>query len=74
LRSPLPPLQTISAKLDSYGPERLGAYVPVQKFDFGCRGLLFGGELALQTRTIRFNGHCASELTKAFLHSSDPDP
>jgi hypothetical protein len=30
LCSPLPLLQAISARLDSYGPERLGAYVPVQ--------------------------------------------
>src|ERR1035437_2335144 len=27
------------AKLDSYGRNRLGAFVPVQKSDFGCCGL-----------------------------------
>ena len=36
------------AKLDSYGRNRLGAFVPVSKSDFGCCGRLFGGELALQ--------------------------
>jgi hypothetical protein len=36
------------AKLDSYGRSHLGAFVPVQKSDFGCCGRLFGGELALQ--------------------------
>jgi hypothetical protein len=36
------------AKLDSYGRNRLGAFVPVGESDFGCCGPLFGGELALQ--------------------------
>lgn len=36
------------AKLDSYGRNRIGAFVPVEKSDFGCCGPLFGGELALQ--------------------------
>jgi len=36
------------AKLDSYGPNVLGAFVPVSKSDFGCRGPLFGGELTLE--------------------------
>jgi len=26
----------------------LGAFVPVSKSDFGCRGPLFGGELTLE--------------------------
>jgi hypothetical protein len=36
------------AKLDSYGRNRVGAFVFVHKSDFGCCGPLFGGELALQ--------------------------
>jgi hypothetical protein len=36
------------AKLDSYGPNLFGAFVPVTKSDFGCRGPLFGGERALK--------------------------
>jgi hypothetical protein len=36
------------AKLDSYGRNRVGAFVLVRKSDFGCCGPLFGGELALQ--------------------------
>jgi hypothetical protein len=36
------------AKLDSYGRNRLGAFVPVYKSYFGCGGPLFGGELVLQ--------------------------
>jgi hypothetical protein len=34
--------------LDSYGRNRIGAFVPVGESDFGCCGPLFGGELALQ--------------------------
>ena len=36
------------AKLDSYGRNLIGAFVPVRESDFGCCGPLFGGELALQ--------------------------
>ena len=36
------------AKLDSYGPDLVGALVPVPESDFGCRGKLFGGELTLK--------------------------
>ena len=36
------------AMLDSYGRNRIGAFVPVEESDFGCCGPLFGGELALQ--------------------------
>jgi len=41
-------LHNQGSQLDSYGRNRLGAFVPVHKSDFGCCGPLFGGELALQ--------------------------
>ena len=40
------------ATLSSYGRRILGALVPVAKPDFGCRGPLFGGEVAEKEATL----------------------
>ena len=52
------------AKLDSYGRNRLGLFVPVQKSDFGCCGPLFGGELALQKAKLDPCGSPKLELLR----------
>ena len=50
------------AKLDSYGPDLVGALVPVPESDFGCRGKLFGGELTLKKARLNPSTAARSRL------------